>query len=107
MTMAKYLVSGSYSAEGLKGVLKGGGTARVDAVRKMVEGMGGSLESFYFAFGGEDVFIIVDMPDNASVAAVAMTASSTGQVGVKTVVLLTAGEIDEAAKRQVNYKPPA
>ena len=104
--MAKYLIIANYNADGIKGVLKDGGTARVDAVTKMVEGVGGKVESFYFAFGGEDAYVTVDMPDNASVAAVAMTAAAAGQVGVKTVVLLTAGEIDEAAKRQVSYKPP-
>jgi uncharacterized protein with GYD domain len=105
--MAKYLVIANYSADGIKGVLKNGGTARADAVRQSAEGLGGSLERFYFAFGGEDAYVIVDMPDNASVAALAMTAASSGQVGVRTVVLLTPGEVDEAAKRQVTYKPPA
>ncbi len=64
------------------------------------------MESFHFAFGGEDAFVLCDLPDNAAAAAVAMAASSSGLVGVRTVVLLTPGEVDEAAKRQVNYKAP-
>lgn len=104
--MAKFMVIANYNAEGIKGVMKNGGTARVDAVRAACEGVGGSLESFYFAFGGEDAYVIVDLPDNAAAAALAMTVASTGLVGVRTVVLLAPGEVDEAAKRQVNYKAP-
>jgi uncharacterized protein with GYD domain len=104
--MAKYLVIANYNSEGIKGVLKTGGTARADAVREACQGLGGSVESFYFAFGGEDVYVICDFPDNAAAAALAMTVSSSGLVGVRTVVLLTPGDVDEAAKRQVSYRPP-
>ncbi len=63
--MAKFMVIGNYTAEGIKGVLKGGGTARVDAVSEACKGVGGSVDSFYFAFGGEDVYVVCDLPDNA------------------------------------------
>jgi uncharacterized protein with GYD domain len=105
--MAKYLFIAEYNAEGVKGLVKNGGTARADALKKATEGVGGKLESFYFAFGGDDAYVICDLPDNTAAAALALTAASTGQVGVKTVVLLSPAEVDEAAKRQVNYKPPA
>ena len=104
--MAKYLITASYSADGVKGLLKGGGTARVDAVRKMIDGLGGSLETFYFAFGSDDVFAIADLPDNVAAAAVGLAVSSSGLTAARTTVLLTPGEIDEAAKRQVDYTPP-
>jgi uncharacterized protein with GYD domain len=104
--MAKYLVIANYTSEGIKGVLKSGGTARADAVREACQGLGGSVESFYFAFGGEDAYVICDLPDNASAAALAMTVSSTGLVGVRTVVLLAPSDVDEAAKRQVSYRAP-
>jgi uncharacterized protein with GYD domain len=104
--MAKYLISASYTADGVKGLLKAGGTARVDAVRTMVEGLGGTVESFYFAFGSDDVFVTADLPDNAAAAAIGLAVSASGLVAAKTTVLLTAAEIDEAAKRQVAYTPP-
>ncbi len=104
--MAKYLVTGRYSAEGIKGVLTVGGTARTKAVGDMVKGLGGSVESFHYAFGADDVFVIVDLPDNVAAAAIAMAVSATGMVGIRIVVLLTPAEIDEAAKRQVAYTPP-
>ncbi len=104
--MAKYLVTASYSPEGIKGVMKTGGTARSDAVREAVQSLGGTMDSFHFAFGADDAFVIVDMPDNIAAAAIGMAVSSTGLAAAKIVVLLTPGEVDEAAKREVAYTPP-
>ena len=104
--MAKFLVIATYSPDGIKGVLKSGGTARSDAVAQAIQGVGGKMESFHFAFGVDDAYVVVDMPDNVAAAAVAMAVSSTGLAACRVVVLLTPSEIDEAAKRQVAYKAP-
>lgn len=104
--MPKYMIKASYTADGLKGVLEKGGSARRDAVASMAQGMGGSLESFYFAFGDPDVFAVIDMPDNASVAAAAMTVSASGAAQATSVVLLTPEEIDAAAQKSVDYAVP-
>ena len=104
--MPKYLIAASYNADGVKGVLKGGGSARRDVVRAMVEGLGGKLESLYFAFGSDDVFATVDLPDNVTAAAMGLTVSATGLVATRTVVLLTPGEMDDAANRKVDFTPP-
>jgi len=104
--MSSYLVIGSYTSEGVKGLLKDGGTTRADAVKKAVKGLGGKMQSFHYAFGSDDVYVIVDLPDNTAAAALGLAVSSSGLVGVKTVVLLSPAEIDEAATRQVGYTPP-
>lgn len=104
--MASYLVIASYSPDGVKGLLKNGGTARVDAVKKTIKSLGGKVQSFHFAFGAEDAYVIVELPDNIAAAALGLAVSSSGLTSVKTVVLLTPAEIDEAAKRQVSYTPP-
>lgn len=105
--MSKYLIKASYSPEGIKGVMAKGGTARVAAIEKLVSGVGGSLESFYFAFGADDVYLIVDAPSHEAMAAVAGTVTSTGVLSnYETVVLLTAEQIDEAANMSVDYTPP-
>jgi uncharacterized protein with GYD domain len=104
--MAKFLVIASYTAEGIKGVISKGGSARKDAVKKMVTGLGGKMESFYFGFGEGDAYVIIDLPDNVSAAAVGLAVSATGLASTKTVVLLTPEEIDQAAKTQVAYKAP-
>ena len=104
--MAKYLWQASYTAEGAKGVLKDGGTGRVQAVEKVLAGLGGTLEAAYFAFGDDDFVGIVDIPDHSSAAAVSLTVGATGAVRVKTTVLLTPEEVDAAAKKSIDYTPP-
>jgi uncharacterized protein with GYD domain len=105
--MAKYLIKASYSPEGMKGVMAKGGTARVDAIEKLVAGVGGSMESFYFAFGSDDVFIVIDAPSHEAMAAVAGTVTSSGVLSsYETVVLLSAEQLDAASNLEVNYAPP-
>ena len=104
--MAKYLVVASYTAEGIKGIISKGGSARRDAVENMVNGLGGKVETFYFGFGEGDAYVIVELPDNVSAAAVGLAVSASGLASTKTVVLLTPEEIDRAAKTNVGYKPP-
>ena len=106
-TMAKYLLKVSYSADGIKGVMKEGGTSRVAMVEKTVAGVGGTLESFYFAFGADDVYIIADLPDHASAMAIAATVGASGALSsYETVVLVTPAEVDAAMKKTVTYSPP-
>ena len=95
-----------YVGDGVKGLLKDGGSKRRAVVEKLFKSMGGTIESFYYAFGETDLFVIGDFPDNASVAAAALTAVSTGTVTTKTTVLITPEEIDEAAKKTPVYSPP-
>jgi uncharacterized protein with GYD domain len=102
--MAKYLIEASYTAEGLKGVLKEGGTGRREAVSAALKSMGGRVESMYYAFGDTDVYVIVEAPDNVTVAALAMGIAATGTVALKTTVLLTVEEIDQAAKKTLSYR---
>src|SRR5919202_1504898 len=104
--MPKYLIEASYTLEGIKAVQSAGGSSRRDAVAKVAESVGGRLESFYFAFGDRDVHTVVDLPDNESATAVALTVNASGAVRVRTTALLTPEEVDAAAKRSVDYKPP-
>jgi uncharacterized protein with GYD domain len=104
--MPKYLFETSYTLEGLKGVQQEGGSGRRDAAAQVAESVGGTLESFHFAFGERDAFIIVDLPDNEAAAAAALTVGASGAVTTKTTVLLTPEEVDSAAKRSVDYRPP-
>jgi uncharacterized protein with GYD domain len=104
--VAKFLIEASYTIDGVKGVQEAGGTSRRDAVAQVAQSVGGQLESFYFAFGDSDAYVIVDLPDNESAAAVALTVNAAGGATAKTVVLLTPEEVDAAAKRSVDYRPP-
>ena len=71
-----------------------------------MKGMGGSLEAFYYAFGEEDVYIIADLPDDASMTAVALSVGASGAVSLKTTVLVTPETVDEAVKKTIDYRPP-
>jgi uncharacterized protein with GYD domain len=104
--MARYLLKASYTLNGVKGVLKEGGTGRRDAVAKMTEALGGKVEGFYFAFGDTDAYVIAELPNNTAATAIALSVNSSGGAQVETVVLLTPEEVDEAAKTAVDYRPP-
>ena len=105
--MPKFLIEAMYTQAGVKGVQAAGGSSRREAVEHVAESVGGTLESFYFAFGERDAYVIVDLPDNESAAAVALTVNASGAVNVKTTVLLTPEEVDAAAQRSVDYRPPS
>jgi uncharacterized protein with GYD domain len=102
----RYLVKASYTTEGAKGVQSAGGTSRRDAVAKMAEGLGGRLESFYFAFGETDAYVVLDLPDNRSAAAASIAVNTAGGAASEVVVLLTPEDVDEAAKLSVDYRAP-
>ena len=104
--MPKYLFHGSYTQEGLKGLLKDGGTKRREALKQAVESLGGTLEAYYFAFGDNDFYFIADSPDNVNAVAGSILGSASGTVKVNITVLLTPEEIDEAVKKTMDWRPP-
>ncbi len=104
--MGKYLYQGSYTEQGLKGILKEGGSKRRETVEQLIKSMGGTLEAFYFAHGKDDFFIIVDVPDPVAAIATALMVNASGAVKLRTTVLITPEEVDQATKLTVNYRPP-
>src|SRR6516164_9064850 len=104
--MPKYLCQGSYTEHGLQGLVKEGGSKRQAAVEQLMKEIGGKLEALYFAFGSDEFVIILDLPSNVDMAAVALAAQASGAVKSRITVLLLPEEIDEAAKRHVNFRPP-
>jgi uncharacterized protein with GYD domain len=104
--MAKYLIEATYTTEGVRGLLKDGGTRRRAAVEGAVDAVGGTLESFYFGFGSTDVYVLVDGVDASAAAAIGLTVSASGAVRTKTTVLLTPAEIDKACETTIAYRAP-
>jgi uncharacterized protein with GYD domain len=104
--MPKYLVKATYVGDGLKGLLKEGGVARRAAAEKGIKSMGGTMEAFYFAFGDADAYVLADLPDLASMTALSLAINASGLVKVQTTTLLTAEEVDTAAKRTPSYRAP-
>ncbi len=104
--MPRYLWQASYTAEGTRGVLRDGAAKRRKVVKELVEGLGGKLEVFDYALGDTDAFIIASLPDNAVAAAISMVVCAGGGATIKTTVLVTPEEVDQAARKNINYTPP-
>ena len=105
--MPRYLWQVSYTVEGAKGLASEGGSARRDAVRTMFEDAGGNIEAFYYAFGADDLIVIGELPDNEAAAAFALRTAASGAARSRTTLLLSPEEIDQAASREVHYRPPS
>jgi uncharacterized protein with GYD domain len=104
--MSKYLLEITYTLEGVKGIKEKGGSDRLAAATELIEGVGGKIESFYFAFGGTDAFVVADLPDEVSAMAAALTVGAAGGATTRTVSLLTPAQVDAAANKNVKYRPP-
>ena len=104
--MAKYMAKANYSKEGLQGLLKDGGSKRREVVEKLITSLGGKVEAFYYAFGGTDLYMIIDAPDNISAATASLVVSAAGGADVSVTVLLTPEEIDDVAKKSAVYTVP-
>src|ERR1700729_2521417 len=104
--MPKYLAVASYTSEGIKGLTRAGGVSRRAVVEKLLKSLGGRLEAFYFAFGENDAYLILDVPDNLTAAAISLAVAGAGATRMKTIELLTPEEIDRAMEKHVEYVPP-
>ncbi len=104
--MAKYLWEATYTADGIEALRQEGGTSRRRAVEEVIESLGGSVEAFYYAFGNNDTYTVFELPDNVSASAASLAIIAAAAVRVRTTVLLTPEEIDEAVQRSVEYRPP-
>jgi uncharacterized protein with GYD domain len=104
--MPKFLVDASYTAQGVRGLMKDGAAGRKAAVAESLKPLGVKVEVMYWAFGEHDAVLILDGPDAVTATAVAMAVNASGLVRTRTTVLLTAEEVDQAIRKSVKYKAP-
>ena len=104
--MPKYLYQASYTQEGTRGLLRDGGSKRRKTIEELVAGLGGKLELFAYAFGKDDVVIVMDLPDNVTASAIALTVNASGAVRGRITVLVSPEEVDRAGAVRVSYTPP-
>jgi len=104
--MTKYLFQANYVGEGVKGLMREGGTRRREAVVDALTSVGGSLECFYYAFGDTDVLGVLDVPDQANAAALSLMINSTGTVNMHLTPLMTPEDLDAAAQKTPSYRAP-
>ena len=106
--MGKYLLQASYSQQGIAGLVQKP-EDRSAALQEMVSSLGGKIVSFDYCFGDYDVALILETPDDASMAAFSMAAGASGAVtNIKTTVLIPVDQGFEAAKKaaSLTYRPP-
>lgn len=104
--MGKYMFHATYTGEGLVGLLNEGGSRRRAALTDTIEAMGGNVEGLYYAFGDTDLYVICDLPDDATATAVSLNIANAGALNIKATVLVTPETVDEAVKKTVPYRPP-
>ena len=104
--MGKYLFEATYTPQGAKGLAREGGSARREIVEGAVAALGGKVESFYYAFGAVDAYVIAELPDHEAATALALAVNQSGAASVRTVVLMSVKDVDKAAKKAVKYRPP-
>ncbi|MBN2047581.1 MAG: GYD domain-containing protein, partial [Anaerolineaceae bacterium] len=103
--MQKYLFYGTYTPEGYRGLMEEGGSKRIEAAKEALGSVGGSLESFYFSFGEQDFYIIVNLPDNVTTTAVTLAGNVSGTFSIRGVPLLTPEELDQSVEKTVRFHP--
>ena len=106
--MSVYMVQARLSREAFQAMATSD-TDRRQVVGKMLEGIGGKLLGYYFAFGAADVVVIGEAPDNVSMASIAIAVASSGALAdVTTTPLLSYEEGIEAIRGStgVTYVPP-
>ena len=107
MNHAEVSFPGRHSAEGTAGLLREGGTGRRAMFEEMFAELGGTIEAFYYAFGKDDLYMIVDLPDDAAAVAASLNVGSAGgAITFGATVLITPETVDEATQRSVTYCPP-
>lgn len=106
--MAKFMISGSYTAEGLAGTMREGLTARTDVVRRATESLGGTLLGMYWTTSANDSVVLVEFPnaDGAVALATAVKVAGAGQMSITR--LFDAAEFDAVAEATsgLAYRPP-
>lgn len=104
--MPKFLIEASYSPEGLQGLQKDKASGRAAVIKEVLASVGGKLESAHFALGDTDAYILCEVPDHVSAAAISLAVSAAGLVRTKTTALLTVEEVDRALAMKTAYRAP-
>lgn len=104
--MPKTMIKAAYTSDGVRGLMREGGSQRIAAIKQLIEGLGGRLEAFYFSYGEDDAYLIVDLPDAATGLAVSLAVNASGAVRVTTIPLITPADMDAACKQAVPYRAP-
>ena len=104
--MPMYMLQASYTAEGVKGLIKDTASGRRAAVKAGIKAVGGKLESMYYCFGEDDVVVMMELPNNVAAVSLVAAVGASGLVRARTTPLLTIDEMDKALAKKAKYKGP-
>ena len=99
--MPKYMFSGSYTSEGVAGLLNEGGSARRDEAERIAGMLGGTLEAYYWCYGETDFMCIMDVPDSAKIGKLSLFIGASGTFNGKLTPLITVDEMDAICKADI------
>ena len=105
--MTKYLAQAQYTTEGLRGTVEAGFAERERYLRELVADLGGTVEALYWAWGADDLVIIMDLPDETNAIAGVLAAAMSGVSNQRTTPLLSADQMDAARARIPTFTPPS
>jgi uncharacterized protein with GYD domain len=106
--LASYLFQASYTPEAWAAQTRNP-QDQIEAMRGVVENLGGKVTAGFISFGEYDVMVIADLPSNSSAAALSIAAAGTGAMkAIKTTPLLSADEAMDAMRSAAasGYAPP-
>jgi uncharacterized protein with GYD domain len=108
--MAKYALFFTFKGETVAAMMEHP-SDRLAATQALAKAVGGTIESYYLMNGPQDGFLIADIPDTMSAAAISLCVSSTGLFAhLETHELIPVGQVNEllAKAKQVRsaYTPP-
>lgn len=106
--MPLFLSQVAYSEDGWQALVSNPQN-RLEAIRPVVDKLGGRIVNAYFAFGDYDFVLVSEFPDNVSAAALAIAAAAGGAVkSIKTIPLMEASEGLEAIRKAASsgYRAP-
>ncbi len=103
--MSRYLVQARYTESGLREILNEGGSKRAEVMGNVIRNLGGAVESFFYALGDTDVYVVINLPDNINACAFSIATNASGAVAVKTTALLTPEEVDLATQLATKSQP--
>jgi uncharacterized protein with GYD domain len=94
--MPTYMILFNYTEQGIRAIREAGG--RLDGLKKRLAEMGGELKAFYLTLGPYDTVAVVNLPDDETVAKLALTLGSTGNVRTVTMRAFPEPEYREILK---------
>lgn len=105
--MTLYIYQGTYTAESVAAQIKEPHD-RIEAVRPALEAMGGKIVAAGYPFGGYEVFLLVEVPDDTAATSIGLAVAAGGAFSQAKITRLLSGQewVESLGKAQGSqYRP--